>query len=64
MENNKSIRSQLIEMEPGQVLRFPLGVKGYGTIRGYASDLSFLYLRKYRTHRDKTDRVIVVTREQ
>ena len=64
MENNKSMRSKMIEMEPGQVLRFPLEAKGYSTIRGYASDLSFLYLRKYRTHRDKTARVIVVTREQ
>lgn len=64
MEKNKSMRAQMIEMEQGQVLRFPLEAKGYSTIRGYASDLSFLYLRKYRTHRDKTDRVIVVTRER
>ena len=54
----------MIEMEPGQVLRFPLEAKGYSTIRGYASDLSFLYMRKYRTHRDKVARMVVVTREQ
>ena len=64
MENNKSMRAQMIEMEPGQVLRFPLEAKGYSTIRGYASDLSFLYLRKYRTHRDKDARMVIVTREQ
>lgn len=54
----------MIAMEPGQVLRFPLEAKGYSTIRGYASDLSFLYMRKYRTHRDKVARMVVVTREQ
>ena len=64
MENNKSMRAQMIEMEPGQVLRFPLEAKGYSTIRGYASDLSFLYVRKYRTHRDKDARMVIVTREQ
>lgn len=63
-ENNKSKRAQMIEMEPGDVLRFPLDAAGYGTIRGYASDLSFLYVRKYRTHRDKDARQIVVTRMQ
>lgn len=64
MENNKSMRAKMIEMEPGQVLRFPLEAKGYSTIRGYASDLSFLYLRKYSTHRNKATRMVEVTRER
>lgn len=54
----------MIAMEPGQVLRFPLEAKGYSTIRGYASDLSFLYLRKYSTHRNKATRMVEVTRER
>ena len=57
-----SIRQQLIAMEPGEVLTFPLEVSGYSTIRSYASDLSFLYLRKYSTSRDKKARVVRVTR--
>lgn len=63
-ENNKSVRAQLIDMEPGQTLCFPLEVRGYSTIRGYASDLSFLYLRKYSTHRNKATRMVEVTRER
>ena len=57
-----SIRQQLIAMEPGEVLAFPLEASGYSTIRSYASDLSFLYLRKYSTSRDKKARVVRVTR--
>lgn len=54
----------MIEMEPGDILSFPLETKGYSTIRGYASDLSFLYMRKYSTHRDRVSRMVVVTRER
>lgn len=64
MENTMSIRAQVIAMEPGQTLAFPLTEKGYSTIRGYASDLSFLYLRKYSTHRNKKTRCVEITRER
>jgi hypothetical protein len=54
----------MMEMQPGQSLAFSLDALGYGTLRTYASDLSFLYLRKYTTRRDRETRQIIVTREQ
>ena len=62
--NNKSMRAQIIAMEPGQTLYFPLTASGYSTARSYASDFSFAYLRRYRTKKNRETRQIEVTRER
>ena len=36
---------------------------GYTTIRSYASDLSFAYQRRYKTHRNRVDRTYTIIRE-
>jgi hypothetical protein len=61
---NNSTRAQIVAMEIGDTLAFPLGERGYQTIRSYASDLSFLYFRRYKTHRDREARQVVITRVQ
>lgn len=61
---NNSTRQQIIDMEPGQVLSFPLQQRGYSTIRSYASDLSFMLLRRYKTHRNRETRCVEITRVQ
>lgn len=63
-ENNNSMRAQIVAMEPGEVLEFPFAVSTYATIRGYASELSFTYIRKYRTHRNRSKSIVEVTRIQ
>lgn len=61
---NNSTRQQIIAMEVGDTLAFPLDVRGYSTIRAYASDLSFLYFRRYKTHRNRDTRQVEITRVQ
>ena len=61
---NNSVRGQIIAMEVGDTLAFPVDVKGYATVRAYASDLSFLYFRRYKTHRDRETRQVIITRVQ
>lgn len=61
---NNSTRARIVAMEVGDTLAFPLEERGYNTIRSYASDLSFLYFRRYKTHRDREAREVVITRVQ
>lgn len=51
-------------MEVGDTLAFPLVERGYTTIRSYASDLSFLYFRRYKTHKNRDTRCVEITRVQ
>lgn len=62
--NNNSTRQQIIAMEVGDTLAFPLVERGYTTIRSYASDLSFLYFRRYKTHKNRETRCVEITRVQ
>ena len=59
----KSFRQRIIDLEVGQFIVIPVTEVGYTTIRGYASDLSFALQRRYRTHRNRTDRTYTITRE-
>lgn len=49
-------------MEMGESLTIPVTEVGYTTIRSYASDLGFAYLRKYTTRRNREERTFTITR--
>lgn len=59
---NKSFRQRIIDMETGESITIPVEEVGYTTIRGYASDLGFAFMRKYSTHRNREDRTYTITR--
>ena len=59
-----SLRSKIIGMEPGETLTVPVGAYGYTTLRSYASELGYLYFRKYSTSLDKEARLYSITRHQ
>lgn len=63
MENAKSVRAQVLAMEPGQTLVFAQDVCRYATLKSYASDFSYELLRKYSTHRNKATRMVEITRD-
>jgi len=54
----------MIAMEPGTHLDVPVEAYCYTTVRGYASDLSFVYMRRYTVERRRAERIYHVTREQ
>lgn len=62
--NNNSTRQQIIAMEVGDTLAFELGQRGWTTIRAYASDISFMLMRRYKTHRNRETRCVEITRVQ
>ena len=62
--NNNSTRQQIIAMEVDQTLSFPLTQRGWTTIRAYASDISFMLMRRYKTHRNRETRCVEITRVQ
>ena len=57
-----SFRQRILNMEMGESITIPIEEVGYTTIRSYASDLGFAYLRKYTTHRNRVDRTYTITR--
>ena len=60
--DNISFRKRIINMEIGESITIPVAEVGYTTIRGYASDLGFAYLRKYTAHRNREERTYTITR--
>ena len=59
-----SLRKQIINMEPGDTLTVPVGSCGYTTLRSYASELGYLFLRKYSTSLDRENRTFKITRNR
>lgn len=59
-----SLRKRIINMEPGQALTMPVVSVGYSTLRNYASELGYLYLRKYSVSLDREARTITITRNR
>ena len=57
-----SFRQRILNMEMGESITIPIEEIGYTTIRTYASDLGFAYLRKYTTHRNRMERTYTITR--
>lgn len=57
-----SLRQRILNMEMGESLTIPVTEVGYTTIRSYASDLGFAYLRKYTTRRNREERTFTITR--
>lgn len=51
-------------MEPGQALTMPVVSVGYSTLRNYASEIGYLYLRKYSVSLDREARTITITRNR
>lgn len=60
--DNISFRQRIINLEEGQSISIPVEEVGYTTIRSYASDLGFIYKRRYSTHRDRVERTYTITR--
>ena len=58
----KSFRKRIIDLQVGESLTIPVSEVGYTTIRGYSSDLGFVYERIYSTHRDRATRTYTITR--
>ena len=59
-----SFRQRILNMEMGESLTIPVDEVGYTTIRTYASDLGFAYLRKYTTRRNRQERTYTIKRLQ
>lgn len=59
---NLSFRRRIINLNRGESITVPVEQVGYTTIRGYASDLGFVYKRKYSTHRNREERTYTITR--
>ena len=62
--DNVSFRKRVIDMAVGDSITISPDVVGYATLRGYASDLGFVYNRRYSTHRNRVDRTHTITRIQ
>ena len=60
--DNVSFRKRIINMQRGESITISVEQVGYTTIRGYASDLGFAYLRKYTAHRNREERTYTITR--
>ena len=60
--DNTSFRKRIIDMQRGESITISVEQIGYTTIRGYASDLGFAYMRRYSTHRNREDRTYTITR--
>ena len=61
---NTSFRSRVINMEKGESITIPVTEIGYTTVRSYASDLGFIYNRRYSAHRNRAERTYTITRIQ
>ena len=59
-----SFRQRILNMAMGESIVIPVDEIGYTTIRTYASDLGFAFMRKYTTHRNRRERTYTITREQ
>lgn len=59
----KSFRQRILDLRVGDVIVIPVDEVGYTTIRSYASDLGFDFQRRYKTHRNRTDRTYTIIRE-
>lgn len=59
---NLSFRKRILNMEIGESITIPVDVIGYTTIRSYASDLGFAYMRKYTSRRNREERTYTITR--
>lgn len=62
MDKNKSLRSQVLDLEVNEQLIVPLDDYGYTTIRSYASELGFAAQRTYKTARNREERTYTITR--
>ena len=51
-------------MEKGESITVPISEVGYTTVRSYASDLGFIYNRRYSAHRNRAERTYTITRIQ
>ena len=63
MANEKSFKSCIRDLEPGQELELAPGQKE-ATARSYCSALAFLRLRRYTVSRDRNTRTVPVKRLQ
>ena len=61
---NTSFRARVINMEKGESITVPVTEVGYTTVRSYASDLGFIYKRRYSAHRNREERTYTITRIQ
>lgn len=60
----KSFRQRILDLEVGGQIVIPIDEIGYTTIRSYASDLGFAYMRRYTTHRNRVERTYTISRER
>jgi hypothetical protein len=49
-------------MEIGDKIVVPVDAYAYGTVRRYATDMSFALDRKFASHLDRANRIYVITR--
>lgn len=54
----------MLEMLPGTDISVPVDSYAQSTVRNYASDLSFLYLRTYKVSIDRRARAYKISRER
>lgn len=63
MTHQPSLKQAMKDLQPGENLVLTPSQKEQ-TARTYASDLGFIYLRRYSVSRDRQTRSITVTRVQ
>lgn len=64
MEEKTSFRQRCIALSVGESITVPADEVGYTTVRTYASELGFAYMRVYTTKRNRAERTFTITREQ
>lgn len=57
-----SLRDRVLKMCVGETIVIPIADYSYTTIKSYASDLGFIYKRKYTSKRNREDRTYTITR--
>lgn len=62
MVSKISMRASMAEMNVGEVLNIPLGVRGYNSVRNCASLLGLSLGRKYSVSINRADGLSSVTR--
>ena len=62
MKNQKKMRTQIVELNVGESVAFP--IEKMKTIRAQTSELNCIMQRVYATKLNRDDRTIIVTRKE
>ena len=62
MTDNTPLLSRIRTMEVGDEITVSVDAYAYGTVRRYATDMSFTLARKFRSHLDRKSRTYTITR--